>query len=932
MLNGSAVALLLLATPLVAAPLALYVAPNGNDRWSGTLATANPGRSDGPFATLERARDEIRKRKAVQALPQGATVLVRGGDYELARTLDLTAADSGTPAAPVSYRAYPGERVSLFGGRAISGFRPYRGAIVQADLAAQGLKGVNFRQLYQDGRRQTMARYPNADPARPRTGGWAFVDGTPVSMYQKLPEETTREVKVRPPDVRTWAHPEDGEINIYPRHNWNNRLVPLASFDRARNTIQLAKDVGKEIRPLDRYYVRGLLEELDAPGEWYLDPRTAVLYWWPAAPIEGTTVRVPVTEQVIRLNGAQYVTVQGFTVECCEGAAIRLAGAAHCLVAACTVRNVGGRVAFGGAVQIDGGLGNRVTGLDLYDVADWGITVGGGDVRGLVPAGNVVDNCYVHHTGLLSGHGCGIGISGVGNRVAHNLIHDTARCGIFGSGNDHIIEFNRIRHVNTDTEDTGGIYICAGQEGWMRRGFVIRHNFLTDVLGFGRNRDRWACPYYAWGIYLDDAICEATVTGNIVARVMLGGVHCHGGRDHLIENNILVDGVSAQMTWSGSKPPNTLEPDMRKTYANYRDNAVYRQRYPKFAALNPDTDGPMGGNVFRRNIVCYRDPQARLYALNNYLPDRNVCDHNLFWHGGAPLLMGLPGVAPEQQWAEWRRQGSDRHSVVADPRFVDASRDDYRLRPESPALALGFQPIPVDQIGPHADPLRASWPIAQAPGAREHPFGSEDPAPIPYPVTVKQPRGVTWPVPVAPRPVTIDGQVPPTEWPGAPQALAWTPAAAPATGPEPSAWLAHDDQQLLVALRVPLRSRPRLGGQWGQDDAAEVCFRDASSRPGPTFVLRGFAAGQLRSVTDAGAPIQAAERVGAAVRYAAQVSQTEWTAEWAIPLAAAGLAAKAGVRLRFNLGVFRSSPVEWLAWRGCGSNWELDKSDEARLD
>lgn len=63
--------------------------------------------------------------------------------------------------------------------------------------------------------------------------------------------------------------------------------------------------------------------------------------------------------------------------------------------------------------------------------------------------------------------------------------------------------------------------------------------------------------------------------------------------------------------------------------------------------------------------------------------------------------------------------GFDRNSVVADPLFVDAANDDYRLRPNSPALKLGFEPIPVEKIGPYASADRASWPIEEATGARE---------------------------------------------------------------------------------------------------------------------------------------------------------------------------------------------------------------------
>jgi hypothetical protein len=70
-------------------------------------------------------------------------------------------------------------------------------------------------------------------------------------------------------------------------------------------------------------------------------------------------------------------------------------------------------------------------------------------------------------------------------------------------------------------------------------------------------------------------------------------------------------------------------------------------------------------------------------------------------------------------WEAWQAQGMDTHSVVADPLFVDAANHDYRLRPDSPALQLGFRPIPIEKIGPYADPLRATWPIVEAKGYRE---------------------------------------------------------------------------------------------------------------------------------------------------------------------------------------------------------------------
>ena len=83
--------------------------------------------------------------------------------------------------------------------------------------------------------------------------------------------------------------------------------------------------------------------------------------------------------------------------------------------------------------------------------------------------------------------------------------------------------------------------------------------------------------------------------------------------------------------------------------------------------------------------------------------------------------LALEEVVPASEWEAWQQAGGDVHSIVADPLFVDAEHGDFRLKPESPALKQGFEPIPLDKIGPYEDDARATWPIQEAEGVREHP-------------------------------------------------------------------------------------------------------------------------------------------------------------------------------------------------------------------
>ena len=84
----------------------LYVSPTGNDGWDGRHSLRDDALATGPFATLERARDEIRRLKNRGAVPDGGvTVILTPGIHVLERPFVLTSEDAGTADKPILYRA-----------------------------------------------------------------------------------------------------------------------------------------------------------------------------------------------------------------------------------------------------------------------------------------------------------------------------------------------------------------------------------------------------------------------------------------------------------------------------------------------------------------------------------------------------------------------------------------------------------------------------------------------------------------------------------------------------------------------------------------------------------------------------------------------------------------------------------------------------------
>lgn len=679
----------LIMASLGAAPAAVrtaprvYVSTRGNDTWSGRLAEPARNGNDGPFRTLERARDEVRKLKARGALPLGGLVIhIDGGVYELQQPLAFTAEDSGTPGCPILYRARPGSEVRIVGGRMVTGWARVtdaavlerldpaaRESVLQADLKAIGMAEFPAMEAGQSwgasrpglevffgNEPMTLARHPNEGFITiPEVLGPTPQDirGTKGCMEGIFRYEGDR--------PRRWAGEKDVMLEGYWFWDWADQRLRVASIDTAQRVITLepAPQHAYGFRSGMYYYAYNLLPELDQPGEWYLDRDAGILYFWPPAPIDESQVVVSVLPGLVTMGDVSHVTLRGLTFECCQGTALSVANATNVQVAGCVIRNTGGW-----AIELSG-RESGVVGCDIYNTADGGVILSGGDRRTLTPANLSVDNCHIWRYGRWNPI-CkpAVQVNGVGNRVTHNLIDDGPHMAIMWGGNDHLFEFNEIHSVVHSANDAGIMY--AGYDPAMR-GHMIRHNYFHHVYGF-QNK---GCN----GVYLDDMFCSATIYGNVFYKVPRAAF-IGGGHDNVVENNIFVDcdpalHVDARMMgWAAASVPIMKE---RLEAVPYREEP-WRSRYPQLLTY-------LEGN--------YAQPRGNRVA-------RNIC-----WGG---------------RWDEIEESAKPGVELVdnlvgEDPLFVDAEKGDFRLREDSPAWKLGFERIPTEQIGLYKSPLRASWPV-----------------------------------------------------------------------------------------------------------------------------------------------------------------------------------------------------------------------------
>lgn len=667
LLTPIALGLLALFTPSASAAR-LHVAPRGDD--------ANPGTEAKPFATLERARDEIRRLRTEGEVPAaGFVVEIHGGVYELSRPFELSEEDGGTEDAPVVYRSRPGETVRIVGGRVVTGWRPAaapkvleqlderaREHVWRADLKAMGVDDLGEvaasgkrLELFFNDQRMTVARWPNEGFVRIEdVNGPTEVDvrGTKGRVEGIFTYEGDR--------PRRWTAEKDPWVHGYWFWDWSDQRQPIESIDLDKHRISVKPPYHNYgYRKGQWFYAFNLLSELDQPGEWQLDRETGVLYFWPPGSIDEGRAVVSVVPTLVRARGASHVSLRGLGLEACRDNAVEISGGRGVRVEACRIRNIGRN-----AIVMNG-EGHAVVGCDLFNLGAGGIVMRGGDRETLKPGGLLAENNHIHHYGQWERmYQPGVQLDGVGNRVAHNLIDNAPHMAIQFGGNDHLIEFNEIHSVCHESNDAGAIY--AGRN-WTMRGTRIRHNYLHDIQGFQGKA--------SVGVYLDDQFSGTEIFGNLFHRVRRAAM-IGGGRDCSIENNIFVDCVpsthvdSRGLGWAAFGF-DRMEQSLKAV--PYQD-PLWSERYPKLVSILDDDPMAPKGNRIARNISVggrWGDFDAKAKPLVEF--QDNLIDQ--------------------------------------DPHFIDADGLDFRLRDDSPAFKLGFKPIPIDKIGLYEDEQRASWPV-----------------------------------------------------------------------------------------------------------------------------------------------------------------------------------------------------------------------------
>ena len=669
-------------TPAEAAPAALFVAPSGND--------TNPGTLEKPFATLQRAQQAARKAAGHDAV----TVNVRTGTYYLPDTLVLTAEDSGSQTAPVVYQAYQNEQPIISGGILMHNLKwePYKDGIMQAKVPA----GFTTDQLFVNGERQPMARYPNFDPKV------LHFNGTAADA-------------ISPQRAARWKDPAGGFIHALHAAEWGG-MHYLITGKGADN--KLTYEGGwQNNRPAGMHnefrFVENIFEELDAPGEWFLDKKTSILYFYPPTGVDPATATIEGVrlKHLIELRGTgkaplRFVSFKGLTFRHAvrtfmenkeplvrsdwttyRGGALFLTGTEDCTIQDCFIDQVGGnavfvnnynrRVTLRGCHIAKAGA-NGVAFVGDRDAArvprDWNDhsqsldkldrTVGPKTPD--YPADCLVDDCLIYLSGRVEKQTSPVQIELAQSiTVRHCSLYDVPRAGInIGDGcwGGHLIEFCDIFDTVKETGDHGSFNSWGRDRFWGLGGLDLNSDKGWDadkevVLLDAQKQtiirnNRWRCDH-GWDIDLDDGSTNYHIYNNLLLH---GGLKNREGFYRTVENNVIINSGFHPHCW------------YKHSEDIVRRNIMSSERYLPAGGMPPT---PWGKEL----------------------------DNNLVHCEG--LLI------PQHADALSDQSNRDEHSLVADAMFVDAANGDFRVKDGSPALKLGFVNFPMDQFGVQKPGLKA---------------------------------------------------------------------------------------------------------------------------------------------------------------------------------------------------------------------------------
>lgn len=711
-LAGAVLVLNLVPTAMASGETTLYVSPNGSDSAAGTV--------DAPLATMDGARKKVLELKAAGTAVR--EVIFAEGDY-YQRKVAFTAEDSGTDGV-ITYKAADGAEVTFKGSKKLSPttvrkfsqstdaevynrvYNSVQDKLYVIDLAANGLTkdnicdpvGVNglysltnwgeYNPLIINGVAATVAQWPNGEQFA------TWVEGLRVeeeSYKNDKGEYAKKAIRYSGDNPDRWANAKKWWVTAYPAYNFTQIRTSVAALDAENNIIKFPANTVYEFtgETSKRWKAFNLIEEIDLPGEYYIDRDKMLLYIYPDCDLSTAKIELAIENQnLVTVVGAKDITFEGLNFsQSCRGGVTTSATTVDGVTTSinnvdfinCSFTDIGtrGLGIVGGTdvvtgadywqeayVSNDASYNVDIRGCNFERIGGEALVVHGGNVDTLTDSGNIVEDNYITlATQNYFSNGSAVMVTGCGNVFRNNHIHRLGYQAVLLSGNNHLIEGNEIYDCMRITGDGAGIYQGRNQ---LYRGSEITKNYVHDLSAI-ESLYGGAC-----GIYMDDGQQGNKVTQNIVVNVG-NGYNSNYAMAMTVQNNTF---VNCNKPWAFHNPPSTHQ-------------GTWWILDQKYYMKNSSMESTSTGELFTTENLMDQVANPEIY-LKEYPQLKEWIEtglHPLYQTviSGNLAIGSKFGSASSREkslstWSQTEGVSNDNRQYTATSEFVDAKNHDYRLK------------------------------------------------------------------------------------------------------------------------------------------------------------------------------------------------------------------------------------------------------------
>lgn len=580
----------------------LYVSTQGDDGAIGSI--------EKPIRSLQEAVVRVEKHRQ-KSPTTNIEVLFAEGEYFIADSVCLDKIGRSNTAATVTF-AGMGDNVPLFTGSVtITNFYPLSDTkilsrldeqvgrkVLVADLSSSQMNDFGSAveigkrpDLFVDGVPQPLARYPNNGFLRAgkAVGTTALVPGR-SGMKEGVFEYTDERID-------RWKDETDACLSGYWFWDWSEQYHQVEKIDIAKRQISVAEPYHNYgYKDSLRFFGLNLLSEIDQPGEYYVDRVAKKLYWYPIETFKSgiTEVRLSVNTSpyMVKLTDCTNIEFRQLAFTGGRGTAMLIEGGANCRLTDCRIESFGHD-----GVHIRQGKNHRLSGCILQQFGCAGISVIAGDRKTLTPCDHVIENTVVRYfSNFKRTYQPAIYFSGVGLTVRQCEFAYSPSSAMRIDGNDVLVELCDFHDLVQESDDQGAIDMWYDPSF---RGVTIRHNRWRNIVG--------GTHYGSAAIRFDDMISGIMVFGNVFENcgsVFFGAVQIHGGKDNVIDNNVMYkcEAAVSFTAWGEKQYLRTYNLPMiqEKIFKEVDINSpIYQQRYPELKDILKNADQ----NIVRNNLL-----------------------------------------------------------------------------------------------------------------------------------------------------------------------------------------------------------------------------------------------------------------------------------------------------------------------------------------